>query len=227
MNVYVINFKNPIPYQEGLDIQQKVFDLVDQRVIDGALLILEHTPVLTMGIRTLSENLLVTEEYLQTRGVELHKTDRGGDITFHGPGQIVAYPILRFRDFNLKLSEYMHMLEDVIISTLDDYGIDAYNKDEFPGVWIQNSKVCAIGVRAKKFIVYHGLAFNVHVDKNYFSLINPCGITQYKVSSMNDFTSQPDIEDVKKTIIQQFNNHLNVVFQEITLERLLHLKQEN
>ena len=221
MNFKVIKIKDNIPYKNALDIQMKVFEKVDTKEVDGVLLILEHTPVLTMGIRTEEENLLVSEDYLASKGVELYKTDRGGDITFHGPGQIVAYPILRFRDFKLKLSEYMHKLEDVIISTLADYGISAYSKEEFPGVWIEDTKVCAIGVRAKKFIVYHGLAFNVNVDKSYFSLINPCGITQFSVSSMNDFIGDTDIEEVKDKVIANFKKHFNVDFVETTLDDLL------
>lgn len=224
MNFKVIKIKRLIPYQEALEIQMRIFELVDRKVIDGALLILEHTPVLTMGIRTETQNLLVSEEYLKMKGVELYKSDRGGDITFHGPGQIVAYPILRFRDFKLKLSEYMHKLEDVIISTLDEYNLKAYNKEEFPGVWIEDTKVCAIGVRAKKFIVYHGLAFNVNVDKNYFNLINPCGITDYSISSMNDFTGEQDIEEVKDKVIKNFNKHFNVDFIESSLADVLILK---
>lgn len=224
MNFKVIKIKRKIPYQEALEIQMKLFDLVDHNLIDGALLILEHTPVLTMGIRTEEQNLLVSEEYLKKKGVELYKSDRGGDITFHGPGQIVAYPILRFRNFKLKLSEYMHKLEDVIISTLDDYNIEAYNKEEFPGVWIEDTKVCAIGVRAKKFIVYHGLAFNVNVDKDYFNLINPCGITDYNISSMKDFTGETNIEEVKDNVIKNFNKHFNVEFRESTLSDILKLK---
>ncbi len=224
MNFKVIKIKRQIPYQEALDLQMKIFNLVDNNIIDGALLILEHTPVLTMGIRTEEQNLLVSEEYLNLKGVELYKTDRGGDITFHGPGQIVAYPILRFRDFKLKLSEYMHKLEDIIISTLKEYDIDAYNKEEFPGVWIKDTKVCAIGVRAKKFIVYHGLAFNVNVNKDYFNLINPCGITEYSVSSMNDFTDNKDIEEVKDKVINNFNKHFGVIFKDSTLEDVMKQK---
>ena len=223
MNFKVIKIKDKIPYQKALDIQMKIFDLVDRKIIDGGLLILEHTPVLTMGIRTEQQNLLVSEEYLKSQGVELYKTDRGGDITFHGPGQIVAYPILRFKDFKVKLGEYMHKLEDVIISTLNEYDIDAYKEDEFPGVWIKDTKVCAIGVRAKKFIVYHGLAFNVNVDKNYFNLINPCGITEYSVSSMNDFTGNTDIDEVKDKVIKNFNKVFGVTFKETTLEDILNL----
>lgn len=221
MNFKVIKIKEKIPYQKALDLQMEIFKLVENKDIDGVLLILEHTPVLTMGIRTEEKNLLVSEEYLNNMGVELYKTDRGGDITFHGPGQIVAYPIIRIKDFKLKLGQYMHKLEEVIISTLEDYGLKAYSRDEFPGVWVDDTKICAIGVRAKKFIVYHGLAFNVNVDKNYFNLINPCGITEYSVSSMSDFIETVDIEDVKDTVIKNFNKHFEVDFIETSLEELI------
>ncbi len=226
MNYKLVRLNDKIQYKDALELQMKMFDLVDQGIIDGGLFILEHTPVLTMGIRTESSNLLVSEEYLNTVGVELFKTDRGGDITFHGPGQIVAYPILRFRDFKLKLSEYMHTLENIIISTLDEYSIKAHSRKEFPGVWVEDTKVCAIGVRAKKFIVYHGLAFNVNVDKNYFNLINPCGITDYQISTMNDYINNVDIEDVKNKVIDNFNKHFDVTFDEITLDELIKMHQK-
>lgn len=214
----VIKLKGLISYQEALDIQMEMFNTVENNTYDGILLILEHKPVLTMGIRTDKNNLLVSESYLQTNGVELFTTDRGGDITFHGPGQIIAYPIVRFRDFKIKLSEYMHYLENVIIDTLSKNNISAYSREEFPGVWVDNTKICAIGVRAKKFITYHGLAFNVTTDKNYFNLINPCGITDYTISSLNDFIENPDIEKLKDQVIESFNTIFKVRFEETTLQ---------
>jgi len=216
----VIKLDGLIGYQEALDIQMEMFSLVENRVYEGVLLILEHTPVLTMGIRTDANNLLVSESYLNQHGVELYKTDRGGDITFHGPGQIVAYPIVRFRDFQFKLSEYMHALEDVIIDTLNAYDITAYNKEEFPGVWVDDTKICAIGVRARKFIAYHGLAFNVVTNKDYFTLINPCGITEYQVSRMSDFMDNPDIEGIKNQVIKSFDKIFGVTFEETTLKQI-------
>jgi lipoyl(octanoyl) transferase len=216
----LLRLSDQIGYQDALDLQAKVFELVDNHIYDGVLIILEHKPVLTMGIRTDQNNLLVSKEYLNDHGVELFHTDRGGDITFHGPGQIVAYPILRFREFGLKLSEYMHRLEQVIIDTLSHYDIIAYSKPEFPGVWVDDKKLCAIGVRAKKFIVYHGLAFNVNVDKSYFNLINPCGITDYEITTMSDIHSNPDIETVKDTVISMFNSAFGVTFKPLKLEDL-------
>ncbi len=221
MKYYVIKIKDYISYKDALKLQLKVFDLVDQKLIGGVLLILEHNPVLTMGIRTDAANLLVSETYLESNGVELYKTDRGGDITFHGPGQIVAYPILRIKDFKLKLSEYMHNLEKTVINTLGKYNIDAYAKEKFPGVWVKDSKICAIGVKAKKFITYHGLAFNVTTDKKYFDLINPCGIKEYPVSCLNEFYSNPNIEEVKDTLIQSFNEVFDIDFEEVSLEYVM------
>lgn len=221
MKYYVIKIPNYIGYKEALDIQLQLFDLVDTKEIDGALLILEHNPVLTMGIRTDQTNLLVSKSYLEDNGVELYTSDRGGDITFHGPGQIVAYPILRIKDFKLKLSEYMHHLEKTVIDTLQNYNIKSYTKKQFPGVWVNNSKICAIGVKAKRFITYHGLALNITTDKKYFDLINPCGIKEYPISSMEDFIDNPNIEEVKTNLIQSFNKVFNTTFQEITLDKLL------
>ncbi|QMS84697.1 lipoyl(octanoyl) transferase LipB [Candidatus Xianfuyuplasma coldseepsis] len=216
----VIQIKEPIGYQEALDIQMRCFDMVDQRQYDGILLILEHKPVLTMGIRTDPNNLLVSKEYLETHGVELYRSDRGGDITFHGPGQIVAYPILRFRDFGLRLSDYMHQLEAVIIDTLATYNITGYRKDAFPGVWVDDTKICAIGVHAKRFITYHGLAFNVTTNKSYFDLINPCGITDYTISSMSDFYSNPNMNAVKQQVIDSFSSIFDVTFEPTTFDQL-------
>ena len=216
----VIKIDKQIGYQEALDIQMEMFKLVEDNIYEGVLLILEHKPVLTMGIRTEEKNLLVSETYLNQQGVELYKSDRGGDITFHGPGQIVAYPILRFRDFKIKLSGYMHYLENVIKETLKTHNIEAYNRPEFPGVWVKETKICAIGVRVKKFITYHGLAFNVNTDKNYFNLINPCGITEYQVSCMNEFVDNPDIEEIKEDVIESFNKIFGVTFESTTLEEI-------
>jgi lipoyl(octanoyl) transferase len=221
MSHKVINLPGLISYQEGLDIQKHLFDLVETNKYDGFLVILEHRPVLTMGIRTDIQNLLVTKDYLDSQGIELYETDRGGDITFHGPGQIVAYPIVRYRELGFRLSDYMHALETVIINTINEQGIKAYSKSEFPGVWVDNTKICAIGVRAKKYITTHGLAFNVTTDLSYFNVINPCGITEYQVSKLEDFLPNPDIEVLKNTIIKNFEQIFDVRFEEETLDNIL------
>lgn len=220
MAYHLLRFDQHIAYQDGLDMQREIVNMVSDGIIDGALLILEHSPVLTMGIRTDQTNLLVDNVYLSDAGVELFETDRGGDITFHGPGQIVAYPILKFRTFELRLSDYMHHLEQVVIDTLADYDVQAHSRPEFPGVWVNDRKLCAIGVRAKRFITSHGLAFNVHTDLTYFDLINPCGITEFQVGRLADYHDDVDIEQVKDHLIEHFNKRFGVTFVPTTLNDL-------
>lgn len=210
MNYKVVRVNNNVSYGDGLELQHKAFDLVDADVYDGVLLLLEHKHVLTMGIRTNYKNLLVTEQYLKDKGVELFEIDRGGDITYHGPGQIIGYFIVKLKKLNLRLSDYMHNLEKVVIDTLDNYNLKAYQREDYPGVWVDNTKICAIGVRAKKYITYHGLAFNITTDKSFFNLINPCGITDFKVSSLEDFIEKTDIEKVKDEIIKSYEKIFNI-----------------
>ena len=220
MNYKVVRINEKISYGDALNLQHKVFDLVEEGKYDGVLLILEHKHVLSMGIRSNYDNLLVTKQMLEDKDVEFYETDRGGDITYHGPGQIIAYPIFKLKSFNLRLSDYMHNLEKVVIDTLSTHGLEAYQRKEFPGVWVDNTKICAIGVRARKYITYHGLAYNVTTDKSYFNLINPCGITDFKVSSLEDFVDDIDIEKEKEVIINSFIKVFNIQFEEITLGEL-------
>ena len=172
MSYKVVKIKEHISYKDALELQLKLYKDVEDGIYDGVILVLEHKPVLTMGIRTDAENLLVSEEHLKSQGVELYRSDRGGDITFHGPGQIVVYPIFNLKNMGLKLKTYMHNLELAIMDMLSGYAIEAHQRDEYPGVWIDDTKVCAIGVRVRKYITYHGLAINITTDKNYFNLIN-------------------------------------------------------
>ena len=221
MNYKVVKINNNVSYGDGLDLQHKVFDLVDADIYDGILLLLEHKHVLTMGIRTNYKNLLVTEQFLKEKGVELFEIDRGGDITYHGPGQIIGYFIVKLKKLNLRLSDYMHNLEKVVIDTLSNYNLKAYQREDYPGVWVDSTKICAIGVRAKKYITYHGLALNVNTDKSFFNLINPCGITDFNVSSLDDFIKTIDIEIVKDNLIKSYEKIFNIKLEESSLVKIL------
>ena len=221
MKYKVVKISEQLSYSDGIELQHKVFDLVLDDVYDGVILILEHKHVLSMGIRSNYDNLLVSKQLLKEKNVELYQTDRGGDITYHGPGQIVAYPIMKLKKLNMRLSEYMHNLEKVIIETLSTHNLEAYQRKEYPGVWIDDTKICAIGVRVRKFITYHGLAYNVKTDKSYFDLINPCGITDFRVSSLEDFIDNIEIEKEKDVVINSFSKVFGIEFCNITLEELL------
>ncbi len=212
---YVIRLDRPLGYGEGIQMQQRAFEMVEEEKADGILLLLQHKPVVTVGRAGGMENLHVSRERLERLGIELHKTNRGGNITYHGPGQLVAYPIFNLKRWEKDVHKFVGMLEEVIIRVLADYGICAGRKSKYPGVWTGNSKIAAIGVGLKHWITMHGFAFNISVDKISFALITPCGITEFGVASLDDFVSPVDFEEVENRIIGRFEE----VFEMNTINR--------
>lgn len=221
MNFKYVKFSSKIGYQRGLEIQQAIFEKIVNNELDGVLLILEHNPVLTIGRNADNSNLLFSREYLKEKGVELYKTDRGGDITFHGPGQIVAYPIFNLKKLNSNLHYYISKLEATVGNVLSKYGLETNNKPEYRGVWVDDKKICAVGVRVKRWITYHGIAFNVTTDLSYFNLINPCGITEFGVTSLKNLIENVDIEVVKDQLVSGFEEEFDIKFKKCTLEDIL------
>jgi lipoyl(octanoyl) transferase len=181
------------------------------------LLFVEHPPVFTLGKSGNMNNVLLSEEKLNERGIEFFRTNRGGDITFHGPGQIVGYPILDLEKFDTDIGHYLRNLEEVIILTLADYGIDAGRSKGETGVWIdaevkgKERKVCAIGVRCSRWITMHGFAFNVGTDLNYFNHIIPCGIQNKQVTSLQkELGKEIDFAQAKEKVKQNFEKVFDV-----------------
>jgi lipoate-protein ligase B len=172
-------------FKDTWELQKRLLDLRHNCHIPDCLLLTEHRPVITMGRATSMKNLLRTPEELTERGIELFSIERGGDITFHGPGQLVAYPIIDLNTRGRDLHLYLRDLERLLISTLGDLNLKAELKQGLTGVWVNNHKLAAIGVAVSRWITYHGLALNVNTDLDYFKLINPCGITQYPVGSIS------------------------------------------
>lgn len=207
-----------ISYNEGLKMQQKAYEMVAAGECDGIIFILEHKPVFTVGTNGGFENLLVTIEELKNKEIDVVKINRGGNITFHGPGQIVAYPILNLSRYYKDAHWYVSLLEDVVINTLSQYSIKGYKKPEYRGVWVDQKKISAVGVHLKKWISTHGLSLNVNVDKEYFKMINPCGITEFGVASMEEYQDNIKIADVKRILIENFEKLLkiNLINGEIT-----------
>lgn len=190
-----------VEYEDGLAMMRAMVAARAAGTIPDTLLLLHHNPVLTLGRGARDgRNILWPAEDLAARGVEVFETDRGGDVTFHGPGQIVGYPI-----FDLSASgredvrRYVRDIEDVIIGTLSDYDIRGARAEGLPGVWVGNNKVCAIGVHISRWITSHGFALNVSTDLSYFNLIVPCGIPGRGVTSMSQLLDRPvsmqDVED--------------------------------
>jgi lipoyl(octanoyl) transferase len=171
------------------------------------LFLVEHQPpVFTLGKSGDASHLLAAEDFLKQQGIEFFRTNRGGDITFHGPGQIVGYPILDLDQVYTDIHRYLRELEEVIIRTLADFGIaDAGRKDGLTGVWVGNEKLCAIGVRTSRWVTMHGFALNVNTDLRYFDFIVPCGIRDKAVGSMKKILGRDcDMEEVKQSLLRNF-----------------------
>ena len=193
-------------YNSAWDIQKNYHQKVLTGKEQDTLILVEHEPVYTLGKNANDNHLLQSA----SEEIKVYRIERGGDITFHGPGQIVVYPILDLNRFVKSVSWYMRTLEKIIIDTLSDFKIKAELKDGLTGVWVGNEKIGAQGVRISRWVTMHGLALNVNTDLKYFDGIIPCGIFDYGVTSMEKLTgSKQDINKVKNTIIKYFNNILS------------------
>lgn len=198
-----------VPYADALALQRSLVE--DRRAgrTDDVLLLVEHPHVLTVGVRggRGRAHILVTPDALASRGVEVHETGRGGDVTYHGPGQIVGYPIINLNPDRRDVHRYVRDLETVLIRTAADYGIVAGRVEGLTGVWVDNEKLAAIGVRIARWITSHGFAFNVTTDLDYFNLIVPCGIADRGVTSLGRLLGRRvDPAEVQNRIIEHFCN---------------------
>jgi lipoyl(octanoyl) transferase len=179
-----------ISYGNALDLQMQICGVKKNGWSTDVLLLLEHPPTITRGRNAKQDHLLVSEALLKSRGVELWDTDRGGDITFHGPGQLVGYPILSLGSGERDVHEYMRKLEDTLIRFLSGYGVEAKRDPGFTGVWTGLGKIAAMGVHISRWITRHGFALNVTTDLSYYNLIVPCGIVGKSVTSMQRHLSR-------------------------------------
>jgi lipoyl(octanoyl) transferase len=199
-----------ISYADALGLQMQLCDLKKQGFDKDVLLLLEHPPTITFGRSGKKDHLLVKEEYLKSRGIDLWNVDRGGDITFHGPGQLVGYPILSLQAQERDVHEYMRKLEESLIRLLESYGIVGGREDKLTGVWTQAGKIAAMGVHLSRWITRHGFALNVNTDLSFYDLIIPCGITGRAVTSMQKILSCPfNMEEVAGRYIPIFGNLWN------------------
>lgn len=182
----------------------------------GWLLLVEHNPVYTLGKSGKDENMLVSESYLRSIGAEFFHIDRGGDVTFHGPGQVVGYPILDLERIGIGLRDYIAALEGAVIDLCREWGIEAGRVAGASGVWIEGDsprarKICAIGVRSSRYVTMHGFALNVNTDLRYFSHINPCGFVDRGVTSLRkELGHEVDMELVKSQIVKHLSEKLKI-----------------
>jgi lipoyl(octanoyl) transferase len=191
-------------YQDAWELQQHTAE----RVRDGGepvLILLQHPPTYTIGARGKSEHLLLTQEAYLQRGAEVHQTDRGGDVTFHGPGQVVGYPVMNVRAQSRGPVSYVRSLESMLIDVLARFGITGERSERNAGVWVGRAKIAAIGVRISRGITTHGFALNVNTDLSYFDDIVPCGLSDAGVTSIQAITGETfDIEDVETEVASAF-----------------------
>jgi lipoyl(octanoyl) transferase len=222
-NSIIIHDLGLIEYEDALDYQLKLFnEIVDAKISNrrkntniitkNHLIFVEHNSVYTLGKSGEINNLLMNKEDLKNNNIKFYKTNRGGDITYHGPGQIVCYPILDLDNFFTDIHKYLRFLEETIILTLKDYEIDGKRSENETGVWLNpNSidarKICAMGVKASRWVTMHGLALNVNNDLSYFENIIPCGIRGKSITSIaQECEKNIQIESVKKKILKNFLN---------------------
>ena len=211
-----------VPYADCWEMQLRLFDLLlerkrdSQRERSGYILFVEHPPVYTLGKSGKRENMLISEEYLKKLGAEFYHIDRGGDITFHGEGQIVGYPILDLEGCGIGLRDYIYSLEEAIIRTIAHYGLTGERIEGASGVWLKQPgcpprKICAIGVRSSRFITMHGFAFNVSTDLKWFQYINPCGFSDRGVTSLEREVGHPvDMDEVKLLLLSNLEKILKI-----------------
>lgn len=206
--IEIIEIPEPIGYVEMLAQQRARRVEVEAGRAPNTLYLLEHTPVITRGRNTKPEHLLAPPERLAALGVELVDADRGGDVTYHGPGQLVAYPILRLSEWKTSVGWYLRTLEQVLIDQLAGYGIEAWREEGYTGVWTEQGKVAAIGVGVHQWTTYHGIALNVSPDMAHFGFIVPCGIGHKPVTTLKQLLgSAPALASVRSDFQHQFLAH--------------------
>ena len=215
-----------IKYADALEIQTQRFNhLVENKINERSnsdahfLLLCQHEPVITLGKAANQKNILLSVDFLKEKGIDIFHINRGGDVTFHGIGQITGYPILDLEYFSSDLKKYMRDLEEVMIQTIAEFGIIGYRIENETGVWVNNkitgktNKIAAFGVKTSRWITMHGFALNVDVDLNYYNYINPCGFTDKGVTSIkNEIQKDISTAEVKLILLDKFSKVFNVHF---------------
>ena len=209
-----------LEYKRALDLQiQTLNTKIDNDLVEDQIFFVEHPSVFTLGKRGGKENLSVSKKFLNNKGIDLVQTDRGGNITYHGPGQAVMYPIVDLEKNKIGVKEFVYGLEEIMKQTAADFGIDANRDKRNHGIWVKNSKIGSVGISIKKGISFHGLAMNINLDLKPFSWINPCGLANVSMTSIQKEIAKSELGfDSKDTVISMdkiktgFINHFSSVF---------------
>ncbi len=210
MKLKVVNL-GKMDYKEAFDLQFELLEKRKNEEIDDVFLLVEHPPVITLGRNAKKENILFSEKYLKEHDVDLVEINRGGDVTYHGPGQLVGYPIVNIKKQKLGIKDFVYKLEQIFIDILnEEYDIEAVRDDINNGVWVNNEKITAVGLAVKRWITMHGFALNVSTDLDFFKLIVPCGIEGRGVTSLEKLTGKEiDMEKISEKVEEYFVREFN------------------
>jgi lipoyl(octanoyl) transferase len=210
MRICETRYLGLVTYTEALELQQTLVQARKQEQIPDTLLLLEHPHVITLGRAANRANVLADERVRAAKGIELFETGRGGDVTYHGPGQLVGYPIISLAPDRCDVRRYVRDLEEVLIRAARDFGVEAGRINGLTGVWVGDEKLAAIGVRISRWVTMHGLAFNVTTDLDYFRLIVPCGISDHGVTSLEKILGVPvEMPAVASRVAHHFGEVFN------------------
>lgn len=205
------------PYRPVWELQQDLQRKRIEQQIPDTLIFVEHNPVYTIGKNGTDLHVIASNDFLKIHGIEVVQVDRGGDVTYHGPGQLVGYPIFDLHQHKQSISWYMRNLEEVFIQVLKKYKLQGERSEGYTGVWINDEKITALGVRISHWVTMHGFAFNVNTNLSHFGGIIPCGIFQYGVTSLQKVINHPvNMEEVKQFVIHAFQKVFN--FSEVEAE---------
>jgi lipoyl(octanoyl) transferase len=202
-----------MPYAEALELQRHIArDRISGAMPQDVLLLVEHPPVVTLGRASKEKHLIASPAFLAERGVEVFEVERGGDVTFHGPGQLVGYPIIDLKRHRLDLHWYLRKIEEALINALSDLGIPAERNPTYTGVWTRGKKIASIGVHARDWVTWHGFALNVTTDLSYFDLIVPCGIAGVTMTSIAKELGIEEVsaQDVRDRVSAKFGEALDL-----------------
>ncbi len=217
-----------IEYDKAWDLQKDVFKLRTSNEINDTFFLLEHPHTYTLGKTADKKNLISNEAFLNKYNIKVYDIDRGGDITYHGPGQIVGYPIIKLSNWKEDTHLYLRNLEQIIIDVCAEYGLQTGRIEGLTGVWIEDRKIAAIGIKVSRWITMHGFAFNINTDLNLFNGIIPCGITDKKVTSLQkELGKEINIKEVKEKLIERFKDSFDYDSYNVVMKNKLESVNRN
>lgn len=200
------NYLGLVPYEPALRLQERLAQARAENRISDVLLLLQHLPVFTIGRFRGESEIVAPPEVMRREGIEMFQINRGGSITYHGPGQLVGYPILNLKELELGVRDYIRRLEEVIIRVLADFGIVGQRNPQYPGVWLGEKKICSLGINVSRHITTHGFALNVSTNLRHFDYINPCGIRGAVMTSMSEVIGHPvDVLATTAPLLKHFS----------------------